>query len=362
MRLRPEIAAMTGYRQGRTPPAGGFKLSSNENPFEPLPSVVARVAEMTRFNRYPDDGAGALRARLAARHGVLPAETHVGAGSISLITQLITAAAGPGDEVVYAWRSFEAYPGIVTVAGATSVRVPNTVDGAHDINGMIAAVTPRTRVVIVCSPNNPTGAVVTAADFERLIAAVPPDLLVVLDEAYCEFVQRGDGPDSPVDGDTVVCRHPNVVVLRTFSKAWGLAGLRVGYALGAADVLNAARACSITFSVSDLAQAAALISLDHEDELLQRVQALAARRDQVWRRLTEQGWTVPRPFGNFVWLPTGDGTDQAAAVLHAHGITGRPFAGEGVRVTIAEQESVDALLRATEDILVARAGLVSAAH
>lgn len=357
MRLRPEITALPAYRQGRTAPAGGFKLSSNENPFPPLPTVVARVAELTEFNRYPDGAATALTARLAARHGLHPSEVQVGAGSISVLTQLITAAAGPGDEVVFAWRSFEAYPGVVTVAGATAVPVSNTADGAHDIDGLIAAVTPRTRAVIVCSPNNPTGTVVTAAEFERLLAAIPSDVLVLLDEAYREFVQRGRRPNASVDGDVVLARHPNVVVLRTFSKAWGLAGLRVGYALGAAEVLDAARSCAIAFSVSDLAQAAALISLDHEDELLLRVESLAARRDEVQRRLADQGWAVPRSSGNFVWLPTGDGTDDAAAVLRAHGITARPFAGEGLRVTIAEQESVEALLRATQDILVAGAAL-----
>lgn len=364
MRLRPEITALAEYRQGRNPPAGGFKLSSNENPFPPLPTVVARVAELTEFNRYPDDASRALTARLAARHGLQPGQLQVGAGSMSVITQLITAVAGPGDEVIHAWRSFEAYPGVVTIAGATPVPVPNTVHAAHDIDAMIAAVTPRTRAVIICSPNNPTGTVVSAADFERLLAAIPSDVLVLLDEAYCEFVRRGAGPgaDAPVDGDVVVHRHPNVVVVRTFSKAWGLAGLRIGYGIGAADVMTAARSCAIRFSVSDLAQAAALISLDHEDELRDRIEAITARRDDVWRRLTDQGWSIPRSHGNFVWLPTRERTDDAADVLHAHGITARPFSGEGVRVTIAEQESVDALLRATADILVAGDAVLSAAH
>ncbi len=362
MRLRPEITALAAFQQGRTPPPGGFKLSSNENPFPPLPTVVARVAELTEFNRYPDDSATALTARLAARHGLQPAEVQVGAGSMSVITQLITAVAGPGDEVVHAWRSFEAYPGVITVAGATPVPVPNTVEGAHDIDAMIAAVTPRTRAVIVCSPNNPTGTVVAAADFERLVAAIPSDVLVLLDEAYCEFVQRSAGPDAPVDGDAVVHRHPNVAVVRTFSKAWGLAGLRVGYGIGSAEVLAAARSCAVKFSVSGLAQAAALISLDHEAELRDRVEAIAALRDDVWRRLTDQGWSIPRPHGNFVWLPTAERTDDAADVLHAHGITARPFSGEGVRVTIAEQESVEALVRAAADILVAGDALLSAAH
>src|SRR5579875_3259658 len=186
VKLRPEIAALAAYRQGRMPPEGGFKLSSNENPFPPLPQVAERVAAATALNRYPDGAAVALRARLAERHGVGPDGIHVAAGSVSLLAQFIQAAAGAGDEVVYAWRSFEAYPGLVTVAGATSAPVPNDEDGAHDVDAMIAAVGPRTRVVIVCSPNNPTGAVVPQADFDRLVAAVPDDVLVVLDEAYRE--------------------------------------------------------------------------------------------------------------------------------------------------------------------------------
>ena len=163
VRLRPEIAALPPYRQGRPAPVDGFKLSSNENPHEPLPGVEAAVAASAHeINRYPDATALAVRERIAERFGVTADEVIVGAGSVSLIAQFITAAAAPGDEVVYSWRSFEAYPGLVTVAGATSVQVPNRADHSHDLEAMAAAVTDRTRVVIVCSPNNPTGTVVTA--------------------------------------------------------------------------------------------------------------------------------------------------------------------------------------------------------
>lgn len=347
VRLRPEIAALAAYRQGRAAPAGGFKLSSNENPFPPLPEVAARIAEATDFNRYPDGAALPLRERLADRHGVDAGRVHVAAGSVSLLAQLIAAAAGPGDEVVHAWRSFEAYPGLITVAGATGVPVPLTSDGRHDIDAMAAAVTDRTRVVIVCSPNNPTGEVVTAEEFDRLLAAVPADVLVLLDEAYREFA-TGSGA---VDGDAVAGRPANVVVLRTFSKAWGLAALRIGYAVGDERVLDAARSAAIPLSVTEQAQVAALVSLDHEEALLERVAHLAARRDAVYGALTEQGWRVPRPWGNFVWLPTGAATEAAADVFHANGITVRAFAGEGLRVTVAEQESVEDLLRSAAEIV-----------
>jgi histidinol-phosphate aminotransferase len=329
------------------PPEGGFKLSSNENPFEPLPEVAARVAEAMALNRYPEGGALPLRRRLAERHGTTPEGIHVAAGSISLLNQFVQAAAGPGDEVVHPWRSFEAYPGLITVAGARGVPVANRPDGTHDIDGMIAALTDRTRVVLVCTPNNPTGSIVPAAEFDRLLAAVPDDVLVLLDEAYREFA-AGSGA---VDGDEIIHRHPNVVALRTFSKAWGLAALRIGYAIGHPRVLDAARSAAIPLSVTEQAQVAALVSLDHEPQLLERVTALAERRDRVWQALVEQGWAVPRPWGNFVWLATGEATEAAAAVFARNGITARAFPLEGLRVTIAEQESVENLLGSAQEIV-----------
>jgi len=185
--LRPAIAALQPYRQGRPAPADSFKLSSNENPFPPIPAVAEAIAA-SAVTRYPDASAAGLRARLAERFGVTVDEVHVGAGSVSIIQQLADATSGPGDEILYSWRSFEAYPGIVTVAGATSVTVPNRADGAHDLVAMAAAVTERTRLILVCSPNNPTSAVVTKAEFEEFMAAVPDTVLVALDEAYREFV------------------------------------------------------------------------------------------------------------------------------------------------------------------------------
>ena len=346
VRLRPEIAALPPYRQGKQAAADAFKLSSNENPFEPLPGVVEALRGAVAVNRYPDASASALRAALADKWGVTTDEVHVGAGSVSLLNQFVLAAAAPGDEVVYAWRSFEAYPGIVTVSGATSVPVPLRADGSHDLDAMAAAVTDRTRLVIVCSPNNPTGTTVSTHDFETFMAAVPSDLLVVLDEAYAEFVTADDA----VRGGSLTERHPNLVVLRTFSKAYGLAALRVGYAIGASSVLDAARATAIPLSVTEQGQAAALASLELEGELLDRVARLAALRDQVRRALLDQGWSVPDAQGNFVWLATGDDTARAAEVFERHGIVVRAFAPEGVRITIGEPASVDGLLRAAREL------------
>lgn len=348
VRLRPEIVAVPAYKQGRPAPADGFKLSSNENPYPPLPSVVEAVAgTLAELNRYPNASGADLRERLAERHGVGAQQVHLGSGSVSLLAQFIAAAAGPGDEVVYAWRSFEAYPGLVTVAGATSVQVPNREDGSHDLLAMAAAITDRTRAVIVCTPNNPTGTTVSAADFEAFMAAVPADLLVLLDEAYYEFVTD----DAAVDGIPLLSRYPNLVVLRTFSKAYGLAALRIGYAVGPAPVLDAARSAAIPLSVTDAARVAALASIDAEDELMERVARIAMRRDRLRDALIARGWNVPEAQGNFVWLATGQETAAANDAFFDAGLTVRAFPPEGIRVSVGEQESIEKLLQIAEDVV-----------
>lgn len=347
-RIRPEIAALPAYRQGRQASPDAFKLSSNENPFEPLPGVLDAVRAATAINRYPDATAARLRERLGARYGVSPDDVHVGAGSVSLLAQLLLAAAGPGDEVVYAWRSFEAYPSLVAVSGATSVQVPLTADARHDLPAMAAAVTERTRLIIVCSPNNPTGPTVGFDEFTTFVEAVPADVLIVLDEAYAEFVTDPDA----VEGHRVraLLARPNVIMLRTFSKAYGLAGLRVGYAIGHTRVLDAARSTAIPLSVTAAAEEAALASLDAESELLHRVAVLAERRDALVARLRETGWDVPDAQGNFVWLPAGDRALEVAAAFEEAGLIVRPFAGDGVRISIGEEESIDRLVEVAASV------------
>lgn len=347
VRLRSEIAALPAYRQGKPAAAGGYKLSSNENPFPPLPGVLDAIKSALDINRYPDATAAELREALAARYGIGPLDVHIGAGSVSLLTQFITAAAGHGNEVVYAWRSFEAYPGQVVVAGATSVQVPLRADGGHDLPAIAAAVTDRTRVVIVCTPNNPTGVIVTRDEFADFMDRIPADLLVILDEAYVEFSRD----DAAVDGAELLGRYPNLVILRTFSKAWGLAGLRLGYALGPAHVLDAARASAIPLSVTGVAQAAGIAALAHEAELLERVDHLVERRDRISDGLRALGIPVPISQGNFVWLPFGDDTVEAAGMLESAGIAARVFPGEGIRLSIGEAESVDAVLTIAEEIV-----------
>jgi histidinol-phosphate aminotransferase len=342
---RPNVAAIPAYVPGKPPTVRpgvtSYKLSSNENPYPPLPGVVEAAARATeQMNRYPDMGSVALYDALAARLDVPTTELALATGSVALIYQLLTAFCEPGDEVVYAWRSFEAYPIAVTTAAATSVQVPLLPDGRHDLPGLLAAVTDRTRVVMVCTPNNPTGPSLTHTEVAEFVARVPEHVVVVVDEAYLEFVRMDDA----VDGLALHRAHPNVVLFRTFSKAYGLAGFRVGYAVSSEPIAGALRAVSLPFGISSVAQAAAIASLQAEAALLERVDALVAERDRVVAGLAATGWHVPEPQGNFVWFALGERTADFAAAADEAGIVVRPFAGEGARVSIGEPEGNDRLI------------------
>ncbi len=342
---RSHIADIPAYVPGKPPtPRPGlttYKLSSNENPYPPLPGVVeAATRAVEVMNRYPDMGSAALYEALGERLGVPVEDLAAATGSVALIYQLLQAFCEPGDEVVYAWRSFEAYPIAVTAAGARSVQVPLRADGRHDLEAMAAAITERTRVVMVCTPNNPTGPAVTQAELDAFLAQVPAHVVAVVDEAYLEFVRMDDA----VDGLATYRAHPTVVLFRTFSKAYGLAGFRVGYAVARPEVAGALRAVSLPFGVSAVAQAAALASLEAADALMERVDALVVERDRVQAALHEAGWEVPDAQGNFVWLALGERTAGFAAACDEAGIVVRPFAGEGCRVSIGEVEANDRLV------------------
>jgi len=342
-RFRPVLGQFAPYKPGKAPSGPGgqaFKLSSNESPFGPLPSVVKVIAEAAGdVNRYPDNGATELTQAIAERFRVPPPHVAVGCGSVGIAQQLLEAVGEPGAEVVYAWRSFEAYPYLSDLAGATSVRVPLR-DEVHDLDAMADAITERTRLVFVCNPNNPTGTVVHRAELESFIDRVPGDCLVVLDEAYTQYVTDADVPD----GLDLYRDRPNLAVLRTFSKAYGLAGLRVGFLIGHEPVAAAVRKTMLTFTVNALAQAAAVASLAAEPELLERVDAVVSERDRVRGELLAQGWTVPPTEANFVWLRLGDDTDDFAEACDRQGVSVRPFGGEGARVSIGDRDANNAFL------------------
>ena len=349
VRTRADLAALPGYVPGRTVP-GAVKLASNEVSLGPLPSVVSAIAEAAgQVNRYPDSGATALVSALSAKLGVPESHVSVGCGSVTLCQQLVQATCGEADAVVFPWRSFEAYPIITQVVGAQQVRVPLTAAHELDVDALIAAVTPRTRLVFVCTPNNPTGTALTAAQLDRVVDALPADVLIVIDEAYREFV---DDPAVP-DGVEYAKRawasgHDNVAVLRTFSKAYGLAGLRVGYLVAPADVTEVVRKVFVPFGVNAVAQAAALASLAAQDELLERCAGVVAERARVRDALLALGYDVPPTQANFVWLPLGERTAEFNEHCMGHKVVVRAFVGDGARVTIGTPEENDLFLAAAE--------------
>jgi histidinol-phosphate aminotransferase len=359
---RADLDALPNYVPGRSPAdlarelglPEAIKLASNEVPYGPLPGVVEAVAEaVAGAHRYPDMGVLALRDALAERYGVNADRIATGCGSVALAEHLVRATCLPGDEVVYAWRSFEAYPIIVATSGATSVRVPNDAGHGHDLAAMAAAVTDRTRLILVCNPNNPTGTSLRRAELDRFLDAVPDDVLVVLDEAYREFVTDADVPD----GLTAYGDRPNVVVLRTLSKAWGLAGLRIGFLVGHPEVAATVRKVVTPFSTSMAAQAGALAALTQADEVRRRCALVVAERDRMTEVLRKRlpaapvGSTVPESQANFVWLPLGDRSVSFARACEARGIIVRPFAGEGVRVTIGTPAENDSFIAVAESVL-----------
>jgi histidinol-phosphate aminotransferase len=345
-RFRRVLDQFAGYKPGKAPTATGgrtFKLSSNESPYDPLPAVAAVIADAgAHINRYPDHGAVALTEALAGHLGVPAEHVAVGCGSVGIAQQLLEAVGEPGAEILYAWRSFEAYPYLSDLANATSVRVPLRDDYTHDLPAMAAAISERTRLIFICTPNNPTGTAVRRDELTTFLDKVPADCLVVIDEAYVQYVRDPDVPD----GLTLYRGRPNVAVLRTFSKAYGLAGLRVGFLIGPEPVAQAVRKTMLPFAVNSLAQAAAIASLAAEPELLERVELVVKERDRVRDELLGQGWTVPPTEANFVWLPLGDRSADFTEYCDAAGVAVRPYLPDGVRVTVADPEANDAFLAA----------------
>jgi histidinol-phosphate aminotransferase len=346
-RFRSVLDEYVAYRPGkvaRSPEGRSYKLSSNESPYGPLPSVREVIADAGGLvNRYPDNGCTALIGAIAARHDVPESHVAVGCGSVGVTQMLLESVGEPGVEVVYAWRSFEAYPTLADLAGVTSVRVPLT-DETHDLRAMGDAITDRTRLIFVCNPNNPTGTVVRRRELEEFFDRVPEDCLIVLDEAYHEYVRDPEVPD----GLDLYPDRPNLAILRTFSKAYGLAGLRIGFMVAQEPIAGQVRKTYLPFTVNSVAQAAAIASLEAEGELLDRVASTVKERERVYDALVAQGWRVAPTEANFVWLRLDEDTMAFSAACDAAGVSVRPFAGEGARVSIGSPEENDAFLAVAE--------------
>ncbi|NOJ59169.1 histidinol-phosphate transaminase [Arthrobacter sp. 260] len=341
---RSVLGRLPRYAAGKPPVVveglQSYKLSSNENPLPPLPSVLAAIASQTHINRYPDPMTTALRNALAAFLAVPAEDIVTGAGSLGALNQVLATFAGQNDydaadEVIYPWRSFEAYPICVGLAGAAGVQIPLQQDGTHDLEAMLAAITDRTRVILLCTPNNPTGPILKQADVSDFLRRVPGHIVVVIDEAYQEFVSDPEA----VDGLSMYREHQNVVVLRTFSKAHGLAGLRVGYSVSQPELTQHLRVSAVPFAVSQIAEQAAVTSLEHFDEVKERVQGIVEERTRVVDGLRSLGWTVPNAEGNFVWLALGEKTAEFGALAEQQALSVRAFGAEGARVSIGEPEA-----------------------
>lgn len=319
------------------------KLSSNENPFPPLPGINEKIAEkLVEINRYPDMSVADLAQVLAdfltaelresdSQATAIQVENLVfGTGSVAVLAHIVQAFCEAGDEVIYPWRSFEAYPIVVDIAGAEKVQVPLDEQLRADVKAIANAVTKETKVILLCTPNNPTGGSVEHQDVLWLLENVPAQVAVVIDEAYVEFVQGQD----KVRSLELLRTYPNVIILRTFSKAYGLAGLRVGYAVANTEIASALRATATPFGVSSIAQIAAIESLGAASELIARVAELIDQRALVLAELRAQGWSVTSSQANFVWLELGEQAVRFAEFCKENQVLVRPFAGDGVRISI----------------------------
>ncbi len=349
-RPRPNIAALPAYRPGKGAAQAeaehgivdAIKLASNETPWGPVPSVVAAIEAAAKgTNRYADHRATELRAALGDWVGLAPERITVGCGSVGLLQQLMLTYVDPLDEVVYPWRSFEVYPVYTALVGGVAVTTP-LVNGGFDLDAVAASITDKTKLVILANPNNPTGTALPMTDIAALLDRVDPSVVVVLDEAYREFMSPELGNPVP----DLLDRHDNLCVLRTFSKAQGLAALRVGYAMGHPELIESVDKTLFPFAVNGLAQAAAIASIEAHDEVMERVGLIIAERDRVVSRLESAGWQIPKPEANFVYLDLGARTEEVYLDLERSGVVTRPFAGEGIRVTISTPEENDRFLAA----------------
>jgi histidinol-phosphate aminotransferase len=354
-RARPAVDRLPAYRPGKGAAqaeaehgiTNAIKLASNENPDAPLDSILAAVAEAAAgANRYADHRATALRERIGQWLGVDAAGVTIGAGSVGLLQQLFLTFVDAGDEVVYPWRSFEVYPVYTKLMGGVEITTPLTSEHAFDLDALATAITPSTRMVLLATPNNPTGTALHTSELRQLLRGIDPGTVVVIDEAYREFLDPSFGDPAT----ELVPEFPNVVVTRTFSKAHGLAGIRVGYAIGHPDVIASIDKTLFPFAVNGLAQAAAIAAIDSIDLIQERVGRILGERARVTASLAADGWSMPDAQANFVYLPLGERTDSIYLDLERRGIVTRPFANEGIRVTIGSAEQNTRFLATLADI------------
>jgi histidinol-phosphate aminotransferase len=356
-----KLARMPGYQAGvptgKAPEAiaeaGIAQLASNESPFPPHPKVVEAIQRAaTAMNRYPDPGATLLRSRIAERYETEPGRVAVGNGSCEILLAAAEALCEPGAEIVYAWPSFSMYPHLAALTGAREIRVPLTAEDEHDLDAMAAEVTAATQLVLVCNPNNPTGTHLPAERIAAFCERLPSRVTVILDEAYAEF-QHDDDPDASLD---LLADFPNLVVLRTFSKCYGLAGLRVGLAIGSAKFRAAVDAVRQPFSVNAIAQAAAAEAILHQDDVAHRVEQTIAERVRVEEGLRGLGLATAETQANFSWVDLGEADEaEIVAGLGARDIAVRPGAALGgpghIRVSYGTAEENDRFLAALGDLL-----------
>ncbi|WP_030751187.1 aminotransferase class I/II-fold pyridoxal phosphate-dependent enzyme [Streptomyces sp. NRRL F-5135] len=319
-----------------------WDLSNNESALPPLPAVAEAVRQGgLHTNQYPDPTAGSLVRALSRHFGIDTRKVLVGPGSAGVLQQLLLSLCSDGDEVIHALPCFDAYPLLIAVAGARRLPVPLTELGEHDLPEILARVTPRTRVVVLCSPHNPSGSRLPDTDLREFLADLPRHVTVVLDEAYIEF----DEAKEPRDLD-ILRRDPRVVLLRTFSKAYGLAGLRVGYALAAPDILERARKTAIPFSVTRTAELAAIVSLEQQDALAERMAHTRKLRTDLHAALDAEGLSPLPSCGNFIWIPLGSSAESFAATAQGAGIKVRVYPGQGVRISVGCESAHRHLLEA----------------
>jgi histidinol-phosphate aminotransferase len=332
--------------------ADAVKLASNESPFPPHPDVVEAIARAAaEVNRYPDPDARVLRRAIADRHDTDPARIAVSNGSCEILLAAALALCEPGDEILYAWPSFSIYPHLPALSGAREIRIPLGDGYVHDLDAMLEEVTAATQLLIVCNPNNPTGTYLPAERIGAFVGSVPARTTIIVDEAYIEY-QTNDDPDATLD---LLAKYPNVVLLRTFSKCHGLAGLRVGYALCSPQFRAAVDAVRQPFSVNALAQAAAAEAIRHQDDVADRVEKNLIERIYVEEELHRLGFTTAESQTNFAWMELGD-LDEGEVVdsLAKAGVAvrpGTPLGGPGcLRVSYGARAENDRFLAALGEL------------